>query len=180
MQGMRRGAKHAPTHTILTRLEPQGMGGTTLSVSDYAMLLTIDRTVIQYLVQCTTTSRHAVAALRIFEAVRKVFNAHLYVRRASSDEKKPTGVRMTVAELHTIGESLVIVLRRLLPFNGSWERPFVPRVLELLHRTVPMVQLRSSICEINFETFHQLSKWEQGLSWMYSRGTCPCNVSVPA
>jgi len=66
--------------------------------------------------------------------------------------------RPTVAALQVLSERLMIDLRRLLPFNGSWERPCVHRVLELLYRTLPQVQLGPAICELIFERFHQLAK----------------------
>jgi len=61
----------------------------------------------------------------------------------------------------------MIELRRLLPFNGSWERPSVHRVLELLYRTLPLAQLGSAICELIFEKLHQYSKpnVSQSNSW---------------
>ena len=45
-------------------------------------------------------------------------------------------------------------------FDGKWERPSVHRVLELLYRTVPLVQLGSAICEVIFEKFHHQAKRE--------------------
>jgi len=43
----------------------------------------------------------------------------------------------------------------------------VHRVLELLYRTLPLVQLGPAICELIFERFHQLAKREvsQSNSW---------------
>jgi len=66
--------------------------------------------------------------------------------------------RPTVAELEVLGESVLIDLRRLLSFNGSWERPSVHRLLKLLYRTLPLVQLGPAIFELSFERFHQLAK----------------------
>jgi len=72
--------------------------------------------------------------------------------------------RPTVFELQRLGESLMIELRRLLPFSGEWERHAVHRLLELLYRTLPLVQLGSSICELIFENFHQMAKRKIGQS----------------
>jgi len=72
--------------------------------------------------------------------------------------------RQTVVEDQRLGESLMIELRRLLPFSGKWERPAVHHLLELLYRTLPLVQLGSSICELIFENFHQIAKREIGQS----------------
>jgi len=68
---LRRSAKHVPTHTILSSFEPEKMGGTTLSMSDYAVLITVSPTVLQYLVHTNTTSPHAVAALGALKALRQ-------------------------------------------------------------------------------------------------------------
>jgi len=54
----------------------------------------------------------------------------------------------------------MIELRRLLPFNGKWRRPSFHRLLELLYRTLPLVHLGSSICELILENFHQIAKRE--------------------
>jgi len=61
---MRRSAKHAPKHTVLSSFEPEKMGGTTLSISDYAVVLTVNPTVLEYGVQTLTTLTHAVTMLR--------------------------------------------------------------------------------------------------------------------
>jgi len=55
-------------------------------------------------------------------------------------------------------------LRRLVSFEGSWERPAVHRFLELLYRTLPLVQLGPAVCELIFEKFHELTKQEVGQS----------------
>ena len=108
----------------------------------------------------TDTSPHAVAPLRALKALRLFFTALFSVPTASSDGEKAMRKRPTVAELQVIAESLMIELRRLLPFNGSWERPSVHRVLEMLYRTLPLAQLGSAICELFFEQFHPHSKRE--------------------
>jgi len=158
LREMRRSAKHVPTHTILSSFEPEKMGGTTMSMPDYAVRLTVGFTVFQYLVNNTATSPHAVATLRARKALRRFSTALFYVPTASSDEDKAMRKRPTVVELQVIGESLTIVLLRLLPFNGRWERPSVNLVLELLCRTLPLAQVGSTICELIFEKFHQRSK----------------------
>jgi len=164
---MRRCAKYVPTHTVLSSFEPKNMGGTTLSMSDYTVRLTEGPTVLQYLVHPTETSPHAVAALSALHALRRFSTALLYLPTAASDGKEAVRTRPTVAELQVLGKSLVIELRRLLPFNGSWERPSVHRSLELLYRTLPLMQLGPAICERIFERFHQLEKREvsQSIRW---------------
>ena len=66
---MRRSSKHVPTHTILSSFKPEKMGGTTLSVSDYAVLLTVGPTVLEYSVHTQSTSAHAVATLTDLKAL---------------------------------------------------------------------------------------------------------------
>ena len=145
MREMRRSARHVPTHAVLSSFEPEKVGGTTLSMSDYAVLITVGPTVLQYLVRSTATSPHARAALRGLKALRRFSTALFYVPTPFSDGEKAMRERPTVAELQVMGESLMIELRRLLPFNGSWERPSVHRVLELLYRTLPLALLGSAI-----------------------------------
>jgi len=137
---MRRCAKYVPTHTVLSSFEPEKMGGTTLLMSEY---------------------------LSALHALRQFSTALFYLPTAASDGEEAVLTRPTVAELQVFGESLMIELRRLVPFNGSWERPSVHRLLELLYRTLPLVQLRPAICELIFERFHQLAKREvsQNNSW---------------
>jgi len=137
---MRRCAKYVPTHTVLSSFEPEKMGGTTLLMSEY---------------------------LSALHALRQFSTALFYLPTAASDGEEAVLTRPTVAELQVFGESLMIELRRLVPFNGSWEGPSVHRLLELLYRTLPLVQLRPAICELIFERFHQLAKREvsQSNSW---------------
>ena len=72
---MRRCSKLVPTHTVLSSFEPEKMGGTTLSMSDYEVLLTVGPTVLQYLVNPTATSPHAVAALNALKALLRFSTA---------------------------------------------------------------------------------------------------------
>jgi len=166
---MRRCAKFVPTHTVSSSFEPEKMGGTTLSMSDYSVLLTVGPTVLQYLVHPTATSPHAVAALSALHALRRFSTALFYLPTAASDGEEAVRTRPTVAELQVLGESLMIELRRLLPFIGSWERPSVHRLLELLYRTLPLVQLGPAMCELIFERFHQLGKREVSKSNSWNR-----------
>jgi len=79
LKEMRRSAKHVPTQTILPLFEPEKIGGTTLSISDYAVLITVSPTVLQYLVHTNMTSPHAVDALGDLKALRQ-FAAALFYR----------------------------------------------------------------------------------------------------
>jgi len=129
-------------------------------MSDYAVLITVSPTVLQYLVHANTTSSHVVAALGALKALRQ-FAAALFCRPTMSlDGESAMRERLTVADLQRLGEGLMIQLRLLLPFKGKWERPSVHRVLELLSRTLPLAQLGSAICELMFEKCHQQAKRE--------------------
>jgi len=68
---MRRTAKHVPKHTVLFSFKPEKMGGTALSMSDYAVLLTVSPTVLEYGVHTHTTCTHAVTTLRALKALRQ-------------------------------------------------------------------------------------------------------------
>jgi len=48
--------------------------------------------------------------------------------------------------------------------SGKWDRPVVHRLLELLYRTLPIVQLSPALFELLFEKVHQHSKRELLLS----------------
>jgi len=161
---MRRSAKHIPSHTVLSSLEPEKMGGTTLSMSDYAVLLTVGPTVLQYLVHTGATMPPAIATLSALKALRQFATAFFYLPTLSSDGEKAMRGRPTVPELQLLGEQPMMELRRLVPFEGSWERPAVHRLLELLYRTLPLLQLGPAVCELIFEKFHQLAKQEVGQS----------------
>ena len=157
-QQMCRCAKYVPTHTVLSSFEPEKMGGTTLSMTDYAVLLTVSPIVLQYLVHPPATSPHAVAALSALHSLRRFSTALFYLPRTASDGEEAVRTRPTVADLQVLGESLMIELRRLVPFNRSWERPSLHRLLELLFRTLPLVQLGPATCELSFKRLHQLTK----------------------
>jgi len=61
---MRRSAKHVPKHTVLSSFEPESMGGTTLFMTDYAVLLTVRPTVFQYGVHTQPTCAHVATTLQ--------------------------------------------------------------------------------------------------------------------
>jgi len=157
---MRRSEKHVQKLTVLSSFEPEKMGGTTLSMFDYAVLLTVSPTVLEYGVHTHTTCTHAVTTPRALKALRQFSTALFYRPTLLSDGEQAVRERPTVVELQRLAKSLMIELRRLLPFNGNLERPSVHRLLELLYRTLPLVQLGSSICELIFENFHQMAKRE--------------------
>jgi len=160
MREMRRSAKHIPNHTVLSSLEPSKMGGTTLSMSDYAVLLTVGPTVLQYVVHTDATTPHALAAVCALKALRMSFIAFFCLPTLTSDGEQAMRGRSTVAALQVLGEQLMMELRRLVPFEGSWERPAVHRLLDLLYGTLPLVQLRTAVFELIFEESHQLTKQE--------------------
>jgi len=157
---MRRSAKHVPTHSVLSSLEPEKMGGTTLLMSDYAALLTVIPTVLEYGVHKQATCTHAVTTPRALKTLRQFFTALFYRPPLSSDGEQAERERPTVVELQRLGGSLMIELRRLLPFNGKLERPSVHRPLEHFYFTLPLVHLGAAICELLFENFHQMPKRE--------------------
>jgi len=160
MVEVRRSAKEVPKHTVLSYFEPEIMGSITLSMSDYAALLTVSLTVLEYGMHAQTICTHAVTTLRALKALRQ-FLLLLNRPTISSDGEQAVRKRSTVVELQRLGENLMIEIRRLLPFNEKWERPPVHRLLELLHRTLlPLVQLGSAKCELILENFHQMAKRE--------------------
>jgi len=113
---VRRSAKHVPTHTILSSFEPGKMDGKTLPMSDYAVLITVSPTVLQYLVHTNTTSPHAVAALGALQALRQFAAVLFYRPMISLYGKAAMRERPTIVDLQRLSEPLIIQLHRLLPF----------------------------------------------------------------
>jgi len=94
------------------------------------------------------------------KTLRQFADVLFYRPKISLDEESAMRESPTVVDLQRLGEGLMIQLRRLLPFDGQWERPSVHRVLELLYRTIPLAQLGSEICELIFEKIAQQAKRE--------------------
>jgi len=117
MQEMRRSANHIPSHTVLSSLEPETMRGTTLSMSDYAVLLTVGPTVPQYLLHTGATTPHEIATLGAFKALPQFATAFFYLPTLSPDGDKSMRGRPTVPELQVLGGQLMTELRRLVPFE---------------------------------------------------------------
>jgi len=113
---MRRSAKHLPTRTILSSFEPEKMGETKLSISDYAVLITVSPKFLQYLVHTKTTSPHAVAALGALQALRQFAAVRFYRPKISIYGESAMRELPTVADLQRLSEGLMIQLRLLLPF----------------------------------------------------------------
>ena len=75
--------------------------------------------VLLYSVHPAETSPHTVGALGALHGLRRFSTALFYLSIAASDGEKAVRTRPTVSELQVLGESLMIELRRLLPFIGS-------------------------------------------------------------
>jgi len=101
--GMRRSVKHVPKHTVLSSFEPEKMGGTTLSMSDYAVLLTVSPTVLEYGVHTHITCTHADTTLRALKALRQFSTALFYRPTLSADGEQAVRERPTDVKLQRLG-----------------------------------------------------------------------------
>jgi len=68
---MRVCSRYVPRHTVLKAFEPEKMGGTTLSMSDHAVLLTIALTVLDDMRSETVLLTLAVSVLAALKALCK-------------------------------------------------------------------------------------------------------------
>jgi len=78
-------------------------------------------------------------------ALCKFSIAFFYLPTLGSDGEQAMRRRPTAAALQVLGEQLMMELRRLVPLEGSWERPAVHILLELLYRTLLFVQLGTAV-----------------------------------
>jgi len=157
---MRACSRYVPRHTVLKAFEPEKMGGTTLSMSDCAVLLTIAPTVLDDMHSETVLPALAVSVLAALKALRAFANALFFRPTIRNDGENAVRCKPTVHTLQLLGCSLLKELASLTSKGINWEKPSVHRVLELLYRTLPLVQIGPAICELLFEKFHQVSKRE--------------------
>jgi len=157
---MRACSRYVPRHTGFIDFEPEKMGGTTLSMSDYAVLLTNAPTVLDDMHSETVLPALAVSVLAALKALRAFANALFFLPKIRNDGDHAVRCKPTVHTLQLLGFSLLNELASLTSKGINWEKPSVHRVLELLYRTMPLVQIGPAICELLFEKFHQVSKTE--------------------
>jgi len=138
-------AAHVPTYTVLTTFEPKKMGGTTLSMSDYAGLLTVTPTVLESILRGSTTGPHQAALLWALLSLRGLTSTLFYHPSIASDGEHAIKTKPTVQDLQRLGEKVMQDIRSLSVFRKSWEKPTVHRFLELIYRTLPLIQLGPSM-----------------------------------
>ena len=157
---MRLCSLYVPRHAVLKAFEPEKMCGTTVPMSDYAVLLTIAPTVLDDMHSETVIPALAVSVLAALEALRAFANALFFRPTIRDDGEHAVRCKPTVHTLQLLGCSLLNKLASLRSKGSNWAKPSVRRVLELLYRTLPLVQIRPAICELLLEMFHQVSKRE--------------------
>jgi len=164
LERMRAAATHVPSNTVLTAFEPEKMGGTTFSMADYVVLLNIAPTVLDGIVSRATAAPEILSTLVALSSLRGFVNTLFYRPTRDADGEEAVRSRPNVSELQSLGRILMSDIGTLATHSGKWDRPVVHRLLELLYRTLPIVQLSPALCELLFEKFHQHSKRELLLS----------------
>jgi len=164
LERMRATATHVPSNTVLSALEPEKMGGTTLSMADYVVLLNIAPTVLDGIVSRATAAPEILSTLVALSFLRGFVNALFYRPTRDADGEEAVRSRPNLSELQSLGRILMSDIGTLATHSGKWDKPVVHRLLELLYRTLPIVQLSPALCEFLFEKFHQHSKRELLLS----------------
>jgi len=133
-------------------------------MSDYSVLLNVAPMVLANVFEggfespCTGAAQDALISRRGFT------NTLSYRPSQRQDGKAAVKSRPSVADVQAISCKVMKALQRLASHRGKFEKPTTHRLLELIFRTLPLVQLGSSICEHIFEKFHQVSKRELLLS----------------
>jgi len=140
LERMRAAATHVPSNTVSIAFEPEKMGGTSFLMANYVVLLNIAPTVLDGIVFRATAAPENLSTLVALSSLRGFVKTLFYRPTRDAD-----------------GDILAT-------HSGKCDRPVVHRLLELLYRTLPIVQLSSALCEHLFEKFHQHSKRELLLS----------------
>jgi len=140
------------------------MGGTTLSMSVYAVFLTIPPSVLDDMHSQFVSPALAVSALAALKALRAFTNALFSCPTTRNDGEHAVRCKPTVHTLQLLGCPLLNELGSLTSKEINWEKPIVHRVPELLYRTLPLVNIEPALCELLFEKLHQSSKREFGQS----------------
>jgi len=133
-------------------------------MADYVVLLNIAPTVLDGIVFRATAAPENLSTLVALSSLRGFVNTLLHRPTRDADGEEAVCSRPNVSELQSLERTLMSDIGALATHSGKWDRPFVHRLLELLYRTLPIVQLSSALCEHLFEKFHQHSKRELLLS----------------
>ena len=102
----------------------------------------------------------AVSVPAALKALRAFTNALLFRPTIRNDREHSVRCKPAVHTLQLLECSLFNELASFTSKGINWEKPSVHRVLELLYRTLPLVQIGPAICELLFEKFHQVFKRE--------------------
>ena len=153
-------AAHVPTYTVSTTFEPEKTGGTTLSISDYAVLLTETPTVLESILRGSTTLPHQAALLRALLSLRGCASTLFYRPCIASDGEHAVKTKPTVKDLQRLarraGDAAHYIPIRVWENLGEANLSSFPRAH--IYRFLPLIQLGPSMCELIFEKFHPLSK----------------------
>jgi len=146
--------------SLLKHFEPDKLGGTTLSMSDYSVLLGTAPEAVADAYASDGTSTLDCPYLRALRLLRGFCNNLFYLPTEAADGAHAVRARPTVAEIQGAGLELMRMLKQLSITDGTWEKPKVHRLLELLHRTLPLVEIGPAVCETMLERFHLSAKRE--------------------
>jgi len=160
VKDMRACSRCVPRHTVLKAFKTEKLGGTTLSMSDYAVLLTIAPTVLDDMHSQTDLPALAVSVLAALRALRAYTNALFFRPTFRNDGEHTVSCKPTVQTQKLLGCSLLNQLASLTSKGINWENPSGHGVLEILYRTLPPVQIEPAICTLQFEKFHQVPNRE--------------------
>jgi len=146
--------------SLLKHFEPDKLGGTTLLTSYYAVLLAAAPEAVADAYASDGASTLDFPYLRALRLLRGFCNNLFYLPTAAADGAPAVRARPTVGEIQGAGLKLMRILKQLSITDGTWENPKVHRLLELLHRTLPLVEIGPSVCEMMLERFYLSAKRE--------------------
>ena len=153
-------APSMPYHYLLSSFEPEKIGETTLSMSDYSVLLNVAPMVLASVSEEGSEAPCAGAAQDALISLRGFTDTLFYRPSQRQDGDAAVMSRPSVADVQAIGCKLMKALQKLASHSRKFEKPTTHRLVELILRTLPLMQLGSSIGELIFEKFHQISKRE--------------------
>jgi len=153
-------AAHVSTNTVLTTFEPEKTGGTTLSMSDYAVLLTVTPAVLESILMGSNTLPHQAALLRTLLSLRGCASTLFYRPSIASDGEHAVKTKPTVKDLQRLarraGDAGHYIPISVWENLGEGNLSSFPRAY--IYLFLPLIQLGPSMCELIFEKFHPVSK----------------------
>jgi len=137
--------------SLLKSFEPEKLGGTTLFMFDCAVLQGTAPEAVANASASDSLSTLDGPFSKARSLLHGLCNKLFYISTEAADGYRAVRARLTAADMQGTDMELLRMLKQLCITCGSWQQPKVHHLPKLLHRTLPLVEIGPSVCEVKLE-----------------------------